>query len=1476
MSFSSWLPGWHRHLVRTRKANHARRKHKPRTFRPGLHELEKRLTPSVSFLAVGAGDATSSDAILWTRAQDSTTAQGVPLMAQVSTDQTFATGLAKFAGTTDPAHDYTIHLDATGLASGTRYFYRFVAPDNTVSPVGTFETAPDPTAKAAVHLGFTGDADGLMRPYDATSSANFTPPGAPGFGPQNFDYFVWLGDTIYETASGQGTPNSSPAVANTNPPNIADYWAKYRQQFLPVSTGPYAGLTNFFDSTGHYTLLDNHELGNKQFINGGAPQGNPAGAGADATNPANDVNTTGSYMNQTVGFQRLVQAYTDYQPIRVQTVNAPNDPRSNGTQQLYFSQQWGANSIFFNLDDRTDRDIRLKTASGADDTGVRADNPGRTMLGKTQLNWFEQGLLAAQAQGVTWKFVAVSSPIDQIGAIGSGADGGKSWMGGYRAERNALLKFIADHHIDHVVFLSTDDHQLRVNELGYFTQLDANGTPVQSSYTRVPGAFEVVSGPIGATGPDTITDHSFANIKSLADGLAAQETAAGVDPIGLDPSFPGLKNVSREGDTTADTSPKPFDFYSPDTFNYARLDVSADGSTLTVTVDGINSYATNSFPQPATANPVRQILQFQIGLEPVKVAVSPATAPADGTTTLSATLTDASTGAPLAGRTLAFSLNGHVVGSAQTDSHGTATLGGVSVEGVLPGVSAGAVTVHFAGDAADQAGDGSGSLEVLPVTDVTSQVKVQRRGSTSNHKDPAAVTLTVTSPERAPGPHATTSPTLTGIFVIELTNLTPGVTLTSASVTAGGVTTPLTVTHNSAGDPLINVPQSLASSLAAGESLPDIDLTFSNPNHARFDFDTAVFLDPLEVDPAALAAFQQNIDHVVVIYQENWSFDALYGLFPGANGLGNPPSSTPNVAQVSKSGAPITLTPSPLNGGPDPNFPSDGQGHLAFPGTTTPVPVGPYDLTQFIQPGQKTGDIVHRYWQEQYQIDGGKMDRFMAWSDNPGLVESRFDATNLPEGLLAQQYSLDDNFFHAAYGGSFLNHQFLIAAQAPVYPNAPTGMTPLLDANGVLQLNSSGNIIRDGNITPIGAPSFVDPSQTYDKNYAVNTIFSANLAANGQNPRSAAVLPSQNDSNPNDPTRPYIQNIGDLLDGAGVSWKWYSGGWDQAVLASGSNPNYPFNANPNAAPTLFQWHHQPLAYYDNFAPWNPDGTRNPLSAAHLQDENNFFSDVQSGTLPAVSFIKPLGPDNEHPGYTDLLRGQQHVADIVHAVQNSPEWAHTAVVITYDENGGRWDSVSPPTNNGIWGDGTRVPAIVISPFAKTGFVDHTEHDTLSILKTIEERFGLPPLSRYDAAASDLLSNFTLRTDVTGQVKLKTSDPDPDRKGGTFSVDVTVSNPEHAPGSHGQDSPTLQGAFGLLLSNLPQGVTFQSATVTVNGATVSLEFTHDSAGNPIVTLPKSIASSLEAGDSLPKITLTFAGQAPKHSDLDVEVFSDPFGA
>src|SRR5262249_14469474 len=309
--------------------------------------------------------------------------------------------------------------------------------------------------------------------------------------------------------------------------------------------------------------------------------------------------------------------------------------------------------------------------------------------------------------------------IDQTGAIGSGADGGKSWMGGYRAERNALMKFIADNHIDHVVFLSTDDHQLRVNEVGYFTQFTTNSlgfpTPVQSSYVRVPGAFSIVAGPIGATGPDTITDHSFANIQSLANNLANTEIANGVDPIGLDPIFPGLKNVWREGDPTAGTSPTAFDFYSPDTFNYATLNLSADGSTLSVAIKGINSYAINTFPQPGPGNQVRTILSFQIGLETTTLTVPTTSGVYAGTTTLTAKLTDSVTTAPLPGKLITFTLGSTVVGSAITNDNGVATPSNVDISSYAVGNYPGEIRAYFNGDIGTLKSAGAGTLVVTHI-----------------------------------------------------------------------------------------------------------------------------------------------------------------------------------------------------------------------------------------------------------------------------------------------------------------------------------------------------------------------------------------------------------------------------------------------------------------------------------------------------------------------------------------------------------------------------------------------------------------------------------------------------------------------------------------------------------------------------------------------------------------------------------------
>jgi phospholipase C len=425
---------------------------------------------------------------------------------------------------------------------------------------------------------------------------------------------------------------------------------------------------------------------------------------------------------------------------------------------------------------------------------------------------------------------------------------------------------------------------------------------------------------------------------------------------------------------------------------------------------------------------------------------------------------------------------------------------------------------------------------------------------------------------------------------------------------------------------------------------------------------------------AGPAAGLQKIGHVVVIYQENWSFDSLYPAFPGANGIAN---ATAALQQVDRAGKPVAVLPQPKDTSkkppvPDARFPAD-------------LPVQPYEIAKYVSPADKIGDLPGGFYQEQMQIDGGKMDKFVALSSNGGLTMGHFDATAMPEGRLAQQYTMADNFFHAAFGSSMLNHLWLISAATPQWPNPPAGITATLD--------TSGGLVKDGMITPDG--------------YLVNTAYPLNGPHPATITNTMMLVPPLAGA-----------TIGDRLSEKGISWAWYSGGWDNAVAG-----------HPDP---LFQFNHQPFAYFANYAPGTP-------GRAHLRDESSFLSDLTSGNLPAVSFVKPLGADNEHPGYASLIQGQQHVADLVAAIQGSAYWKDTAVIIAYDENGGFWDHVAPPAGD-RWGPGTRVPMIVVSPFAKQGYVDHTQYDTTSILKFIEARWGLAPLGARDAAANSLDNAF----------------------------------------------------------------------------------------------------------------------------------------
>ena len=179
-----------------------------------------------------------------------------------------------------------------------------------------------------------------------------------------------------------------------------------------------------------------------------------------------------------------------------------------------------------------------------------------------------------------------------------------------------------------------------------------------------------------------------------------------------------------------------------------------------------------------------------------------------------------------------------------------------------------------------------------------------------------------------------------------------------------------------------------------------------------------------------------------------------------------------------------------------------------------------------------------------------------------------------------------------------------------------------------------------------------------------------------------------------------------------ITWAWYSGAW-QYTLDHGNHTPIP----------NFQYHHQPFNYYANYAP----GTE--ARREHLRDGGlggvSFIQAIDDGALPQVSFYKPQGNLNEHSGYADIQAGDRHIADVIAHLEKSPQWPHMLVVVTYDENGGIWDHVAPPKGD-RWGPGTRIPAIIVSPFAKHGYVDQTPYDTTSILRFITERFELPVL------------------------------------------------------------------------------------------------------------------------------------------------------
>jgi acid phosphatase len=526
----------------------------------------------------------------------------------------------------------------------------------------------------------------------------------------------------------------------------------------------------------------------------------------------------------------------------------------------------------------------------------------------------------------------------------------------------------------------------------------------------------------------------------------------------------------------------------------------------------------------------------------------------------------------------------------------------------------------------------------------------------------------------------------------------------------------------------------------------------------------------------------KKVDRVVVIYQENHSFDNLYGGWEGVNGVDD--ADAAHTTQVNQAGTPYTcllqvdvnLTSPPLPAtchdettekpfdSAFANEPFTIDDFIAPTDTTCPppgasAPNGTLKGTGL--PGGCTRDLVHRFYQEQYQLNDGAQNRYVTGSDAVGLAMGVQDTRQLPIYRYLHspghpRYAIADNFFQSAFGGSFLNHQWLVAAATPTFLGAPDELHSVLDANGMpanypLYASPAGTAVRDTALTAACGGS--TPAGLACGDYAVNTIQPTYQPFSSP---TATKLPPQ--------TAP---TIGDRLSDEGIDWAWYSGGWSNAngdIGAPGwTNGDGPTCSDPNAATTatfpncpdkLFQYHHQPLNYFASFAP----GTE--ARKAHLRDEAEFLQLAQGSMkrcqIKPVSFIKPVGANNEHPGYASVVRGSRHTVELLQAIKHSRCAGNTMVILTYDEFGGTWDHVTPPGQGGApgphdeWGPGTRIPALVISPRLRGEFVvDDTQYDTTSILATIERRFVLEPLTSRDAAVNDLSNVFKAKSPHHGR-------------------------------------------------------------------------------------------------------------------------------
>ena len=491
------------------------------------------------------------------------------------------------------------------------------------------------------------------------------------------------------------------------------------------------------------------------------------------------------------------------------------------------------------------------------------------------------------------------------------------------------------------------------------------------------------------------------------------------------------------------------------------------------------------------------------------------------------------------------------------------------------------------------------------------------------------------------------------------------------------------------------------------------------------------------------------IQHLVVIFQENVSFDHYFGTYPVAL---NPPGQP--YFQASDDTPSVNGLGTLVNGTP--------EGVLL---TNNPNAANPDNGTNAINPFRldrsqaSTCDQDHNYGDEQNAFDQGLMDRFPVsvgvgsctppydWGKGKGLVMGYFDGNTVTAlWNYAQYFAMNDNSYGTTFGPSTPGLLNLVAGNTyPATPSAPsTKVVPDNSGPGTLvgDLDPTGDACSAGTTVQLGGP-----------------------------------------------------NVGDLLNAKGVTWGAFMGGFDLTVTnpngTTGCARSSPASASNSTATTSdYIPHHAFFQYYSSTA--NPNhtrpsslqaiGTSNDGGANHQYDLHDFFDAMAVGNMPGVSFLKAIAAEDGHAGYSDPLLEQRFLVRTVNAIVRSPFWRNTAIVILYDDSDGWYDHQMSPIVNpsavlntaspgngdqlngpGKCGNGTpldgiegrcaygpRQPFLVISPFAKRNFVDHTLTDQTSVLRFIEDNWGTGQIGggSFDEFAGPLWNMFDFDNDNFG--------------------------------------------------------------------------------------------------------------------------------